>query len=190
MLFRSMAKVMSLFFQVSQEIPSSSIDLKKLFVDQYGQVGSSATFQPKSFFQGSSLESSFLPDSKPFKDILKRSRELKTSESSMMLALKKSYLPHRISDTSSSMRRKTSEESVSSVKGAPRANSRSRGAELMRLGSKNVEMRRGSCEETASNKITSNVGQKSLEESSRDQWKEKFSKSLGKEETKIGRAHV
>ena len=108
-----------------------------------------------SFFKGNLIASWALPESQPFSGIISRVKSLKSNDSEMLLKLKKSYLPQHIGEEKSfKMRRKTSEESVSSNQSSK---GRSRGAELLRLGSKNAELRRNSHESDGKETVTVNI---------------------------------
>ena len=128
------------------------------------------------FFNGNVLESAFVSESKPFQKYTKKLTTSNipkmTSESVTTNLLKKSYLPHALSHgnktTNDMIRRKSSEESVASIKGGLKESTNSqptrgprmsRGAELLRLGSKNAELRRSSNEEFKEN-TTSQAQQK------------------------------
>lgn len=141
-------------------------------------------------FKGSLLESSHIPESKPFGAFLARLKgKEKGVESEAFSLLKKSYLPHNKQlqkshailpqSAKQQMRRKTSEESLNSNKsvGCNKHHGRSRGAELLRLGSKNAELRRNSHEDYKENftYASKNPHQSSgLMEESKKQWKVKF----------------
>ena len=103
----------------------------------------------KHYFDGNSLESAFVTETKPFSKYVGHLKSLTTKkEEASIQMLKKSYLPHV-----NAMRRKSSEESVNSSKGQlksetrPTNHGRSRAEKLLRLGSKNAELRRNSNEE-------------------------------------------
>lgn len=164
--------VVSLLFDEIQSAPASSVDLQNLFKEKQVKRRNSGG-APVSFFKGSIFESSTLSDSAPFSKYISRMKQVKTTETELMLDLKKSYLPHRIEKAEQiAIRRKTSsEESVSSNKSTK---SRSRGAELMRLGSKNAELRRNSHEEFKEGKSVIVKPSGNGDDSSKESWKGKF----------------
>ena len=131
-----------------------SVDFKSLFEEKMPTPKTKFEVQTSnmSFFRGSLIGSSALPETRPFNNIINRVKNLKNKDSEMLLKLKKSYLPQHISEEKSlKMRRKTSEESVSSNQSSK---GRSRGAELLRLGSKNAELRRNSHEGDGKETVT------------------------------------
>ena len=146
---------------------------------------------PLTYFKGCMLQPSTIPESSPFQSIIDKMKKTHNNEESeMMLTLKKSYLPHHLM-----MRRKTSEESLSSVKSSSgsgnqpseKAKGRSRGAELLRLGSKNAELRRNSHEDSSKESLSrcsSNV-QKMVDDA-KDQFKAKFEAHFNEEVRQAG----
>ena len=123
-------------------------------------------------FQGSCFETWKVPETKPFckivKNLRKREEAKQRTTSALMRELQRSYLPTRVSSlmdkkmgkmssdisTGDAFSRHRSEESIVSHISAKShgdgcKKTLSRGAELMRLGSKNAELRRHSSEETA-----------------------------------------
>ena len=102
-----------------------------------------------SSFNGEALESAFVSEAKTFTKYTNRLKSLSKPESTLD-KLKKSYLPHALN-----MRRKSSEESVTSNKGSKESDVSKRdtirGKELVRLASKTAELRRNSNEEYKDN---------------------------------------
>ncbi len=194
------SKIVALFFtkdDLRLEQPSK-LDLQSFY--DIKPVESEVT-NPCQKFDGSIFESSSVPQSKCFSRFIDKLRGQKPpTDSEMMKALQKSYLPHHRIDEKLKMRRKTStEESVNSVKSqksssgngnasAASTKSRSRGAELMRLGSKNAELRRNSREDSNSslNRSNSTLNRSNSiksggEELAKEQWKKKFQSKLKSE---------
>ena len=154
--------------------PMETID--KLWMEDYKKLSSQDNVniftqvknqEKTNFFNGNVLESTFVSESKPFQKYTKKltANIPKMTESVTTNLLKKSYLPHSLSHGNKTsgndmIRRKSSEESVTSNKGLKESSNsqprgpRSRGAELLRLGSKNAELRRSSNEEFKENTIT------------------------------------
>ena len=185
----------------SNRFPWASVDLESIFREKMA-VNHGSNLPPQnskpdlSYFRGGLVESSALPESQPFCGIInrvKKSSKQSSNDSEMLMTLKKSYLPKHIVSTadenqkSIKIRRKTSEESVSSNKSGNNSNkSRSRGAELLRLGSKNAELRRNSHEgdlikenSTSSNPAaTNNTSNRSKDESTKELWCKKFMAKL------------
>jgi hypothetical protein len=142
----------------------------------------------KEFFRGNVFEPSCVPESKHFTSFTGQLKMKKRSESDSLLALKRAYLPHQklptaqAGDKCLTMRRKTSEESITSARSNNCTNNKkgsSRAAELLRLGSKNAEMRRNSYDDNNTNnsKIVNQTLTTGMEET-KNQWYAKFEAQL------------
>lgn len=160
---------------------SVELDLTSLFKQKCPQV--EASKESKTYFNGSIFESWNIPDSNSFTKFIDKVKNQKQNhDSELMKNLKKSYLPHMKTEKETTIRRKTSEESVSSTKSSGKTN-RSRGAELMRLGSKNAELRRSSHEDPKDQSNRSVMkSNKSLDENAKEQFKQKFIQRLNQTE--------
>ena len=149
-------------------------------------------------FRGCFFETSHLPSTtRPFGALLKRSKtasiQAAESEDDLMEMVRKAYLPHHL-ENNTTMGRQTSEESVTSNKssccqGNNKTGLRSRGAELLRLGSRTAELRRGSSEEfsrgadsfartQSSSAVSSASSAASGLEPALEEWKHKFQGQL------------
>ena len=137
-------------------------------------------------FRGCFFETSHLPSTRPFDDLLERSKKAaKDNEDELMEMVRKAYLPHK------TMGRQTSEESLSSNKSSNQGNNKtsmSRGAELLRLGSRTAELRRGSSEDLRNSSdysalsrtqssSTASLSLSSLEPAL-EEWKHRFQRQL------------
>ena len=135
-------------------------------------------------FRGWFFESSHVPKTKQtFGNLLTRNKkayiQAKDDEDELMENVRKAYLPHHLDSNTLMMGRQTSEESLNSNKsGGSSSKVVSRGAELLRLGSKTAELRRGSSEDcsTLSRLPSTANSQSGLEHL--DEWKEKFQMQL------------
>ena len=114
-------------------------------------------------FQGDCFDSCKVPETTPFRDVIDR---IKSSSNKLrrtkMQELQRAYVPARVSclmDKKMGRRssesqemgfsRPRSEDSLTASQISSRSKTLSRGAELMRLGSKNAELRRHSSEDTS-----------------------------------------